>query len=110
MNDSNKHDSDLENEMVFDMPSCGGCSTCELACSVHHTGEFAPAASSLRIIAKEDGHGYQVLLVNKSYEQKIACDGCEDLEIPLCMEYCKESDDLGKILKEFEEKQTIRKG
>lgn len=89
--------------MVFDMPSCGGCRTCELACSFHHTGEFAPAASSLVVLDKDDEPGCEVMLMTESAGKRIACDGCKDLDIPLCMDYCKESDDLWKILREFEE-------
>lgn len=90
--------------MVFDMPSCGGCRTCEMACSFHHTGEFAPAVSSLVVLDKEDGPGCEVLLMAENAENRIACDGCEGLDVPLCMDYCKESDDLWKIIQEFLEK------
>ena len=93
--------------MVFDMPSCGGCRTCEMACSFHHTGEFAPAVSSLVVLDKEDGPGCEVLLMTESAGKRMACDGCEGLDIPLCMDYCKESDDLWKIIQEFEEKRKI---
>ena len=100
----------IENKgIVFDMPSCGGCRTCEMACSFHHTGEFAPALSSLVVLDKEDGPGCEVLLMTESDGQRIACDGCEGLEIPLCMEYCRESDDLWKILQEFEETRKLGK-
>ena len=111
---SRKHSKDrsneqncAENDMIrFDMPSCGGCSTCELACSFHHKGEFDPKASSLKIIAKENGPGYYISLTDESGRESMACDGCQDREIPLCMEYCKEIDDLGKILNEFEQKRN----
>ena len=88
--------------MKFDMPSCGGCCTCELACAFHHTGEFGPSQSSLVVIAKEDGSGYQIRLSEESDGKRPACDGCKDLDIPLCLEHCREIDDLGKILQEFE--------
>lgn len=87
--------------MKFDMPSCGGCRTCELACSFHHTGEFVPAASSLKIFEKEEGPGYFVYLREEGEGSGFACDGCEGLDIPLCVEYCRELDDLFKILQEF---------
>ena len=90
--------------MVFDMPSCGGCRTCEIACSFHHTGEFAPAVSSFVVLDKEDGPGCEVMLMTESAGKRLACDGCEGLDIPLCMDYCRESDDLWKILQEFEER------
>lgn len=53
------------------------------------------------VIAKEDGSGYQIRLTEASDGKRPACDGCEDIDIPLCLEYCKEIDDLGKILQEF---------
>jgi Fe-S-cluster-containing hydrogenase component 2 len=95
--------------VVFDMPSCGGCRTCELACSFHHTQEFIPSVSSLKVLSKEEGPGYQVLLVAESRGKNIACDGCKGLDVPLCMEYCKEMDDLGKILLTFEERRVQEK-
>jgi len=88
--------------MEFDMPSCGGCRTCELACSYHHRGEFIPAASSLKILEKREGPGYFVLLQEERSSNSPACDGCEGLDVPLCIEYCKEPDDLFKILQEFD--------
>lgn len=87
--------------MKFDMPSCGGCRTCEIACSFHHTGEFVPAVSSLKILEKGEGPGYLVMLKPEGDAEGYACDGCEGLDVPLCVEYCKEVDDLYKILREF---------
>ena len=88
--------------MKFDMPTCGGCRTCELACSFHHTGEFVPAVSSLKIIEKTEGPGYIVLLKEAGDGKSFACNGCEGLDVPLCVVYCRENDDLSKILQEFE--------
>jgi Fe-S-cluster-containing dehydrogenase component len=93
-----------ESGILFDMLSCGGCRTCELACSFHHTREFVPSVSSLKVLAKEDGPGYRVLLVRESSGGSIPCDLCKNLDVPLCMEYCREMDDLGKILLSFEER------
>ncbi|MDP1990706.1 MAG: hypothetical protein Q8K00_06735 [Syntrophales bacterium] len=92
--------------MKFDMPSCGGCRTCEIACSFHHTGDFIPALSSLKVVEKEEGPGYGVVLKEESDEEGFACDGCEGLDLPLCVEYCKEVDDLYKILREFEKEKS----
>jgi len=88
-----------DSSIVFDMPKCGGCRTCEMACSFHHTKEFRPSVSSLQILDKEDSRGYHVRFVTRSVEQRIACDGCKDLETPLCVEYCKEQDDLIAMIK-----------
>ena len=87
--------------MIFDMSACGGCRTCEIACSYHHTGEFNPSISSLKVLDKEDGAGYNVLLLEKDEGQSKACDGCQELEEPLCMEYCKEKEALEKMIKEL---------
>jgi ferredoxin len=95
--------------LIFDMPSCGGCRTCELACSFHHTEEFTPAASSIKILNRTSGPGYQVLLMAENQGKRIACDGCKELDVPLCMEYCREIDDLGKILLILEERKVQKK-
>jgi Fe-S-cluster-containing hydrogenase component 2 len=95
--------------MKFDMPSCGGCRTCEIACSFHHTGVFIPAVSSLKVVEKEEGPGYFVALKAESDEEGFACDGCAGLDVPLCVEYCKEVDDLYRILRDFEKEKAKRK-
>ncbi len=87
--------------MKFDMPSCGGCRTCERACSFHHTGEFNPTSSSLKVLEKKEGPGYVVFLREEAEGGTYACDGCEGIDIPLCIEYCREIDDLYKILEKF---------
>jgi Fe-S-cluster-containing dehydrogenase component len=84
--------------MVFEMPSCGGCRTCEMACSFHHTGEFNPSISSIRIIEKEGDSYFFVELVEKAEGAIMACDGCKGFKVPLCMQYCCESDALGEII------------
>lgn len=96
-------------EIVFDMPECGGCRTCELACSFHHTEKFTPSLSSLKILDKEEGPGYRVSLVAERDGERMACDGCKDLDVPSCVEYCKEYDDLMEILSRFEERKTQNK-
>ena len=95
--------------MKFDMPTCGGCRTCELACSYHHTGEFTPARSSLKVAEKKDGPGYFISLKEEGDREGFACDGCAGLDIPLCVEYCREVDDLYKILQDFEKKNPKKK-
>jgi Fe-S-cluster-containing hydrogenase component 2 len=87
--------------MIFDMPRCGGCRTCELGCSFRHTGEFVPSISSIRILEKEGEQGFCVLLLGEDSEENRPCDGCKDLDIPFCVQYCRESEELAKILKEF---------
>ncbi len=92
------------------MPTCGGCRTCELACPYHHTGEFTPAVSSLKVVEKKDSPGYFLLLKEERDPEGFACDRCEDLDIPLRVEYCREVDDLYKILQEFEKKNPSKMG
>lgn len=75
-----------------------------MACSFKHKGAFAPSISSIKILDKEDDEpGFIVLLVERGEAGNIACDGCKDLDVPLCMQFCKRSEDLEKILKEFRE-------
>ena len=87
--------------MVFDMPACGACRTCEIACSFHHTGEFKPSISSIKILSKEDGFGNRVMIIEEDDGQNKACDGCEGLEVPLCVEYCDEREILYKFIGEL---------
>lgn len=88
--------------IAFDMPTCGGCRTCEMACGFHHLGEFNPRASSLQVVDREDGPGYFVRIAAENNGQRMACDLCKGLVMPLCVEYCRELDDLYKILMTFE--------
>ena len=85
------------------MPNCGGCRSCELACSYHHTGKFGPSASSLIVIDKENLQGFKIELLENKRDKRYACDGCKDLDEPLCLEWCKEKDALKKILDGFME-------
>ena len=87
--------------MTFDMPSCGGCRTCEMACSFHHRGEFIPAISSIEIVERSNEPGFLVMLRDKGEGRGMACDGCKDLDVPMCLEYCEKREDLEKILTEF---------
>jgi len=87
--------------MKFYMDNCGGCRTCEMACSFKHKGEFIPSISSIKILDKEDGPGFIVLLIEESDGKSIPCDGCKDLDLPLCIQYCNKSEDLEKILRDL---------
>ena len=95
--------------MEFQMPSCGGCRTCEIACSFHHRGEFIPSISSLKILDNRDNSGYSVLIVEEKNAESLACDGCKEEEIPLCVEYCREGEDLKKLIHEFLERRGSEK-
>lgn len=87
--------------MIFDMLDCGGCKTCELVWSFHHTKKFSHQFSSLKVLHKKDDPGYQILLIEKDDKMNIPCDGCKDIETPLCLQFCGKRDDLEKIIYEF---------
>ena len=87
--------------MIFEMPSCGGCRTCEMACSFKHTGEFKPSILSIKILEKERAAGFLVSIAQDAHEGNLACDCFSKKEGPLCLEYCLKNEDLLNILKEF---------
>jgi Fe-S-cluster-containing hydrogenase component 2 len=88
---------------IFDMPLCGGCRTCEIACSFHHQKEFNPAISSIKIMNQEENIPYRVWLVREGENRTmgIPCDGCKDLEEPLCVQFCRKKEELIEILEKF---------
>ena len=87
--------------MIFEMPSCGGCRTCEIACSFKHEEEFAPSISSIKIIDTNKGPGFVVILLEETGKEGMACDGCKELGVPMCMQYCPKDRDLKEILERF---------
>jgi len=87
--------------MIFDFSKCGGCRTCEMACSYHHKGVFQPAASSLRILDKEHGSGFLLELEEEGDLIRTACDGCEGLPVPRCVEVCEEKEELENMIRQF---------
>ena len=87
--------------MVFEMPSCGGCRTCEMACSFKQTGQFQPQKSIIRILEKDDFAGYLVSFSEESPGYPVSCRNCETDEVPLCMVYCRKREDLAAILREY---------
>ena len=87
--------------MIFSMALCSGCRTCEMACSFGHTGEFVQSRSSIKILEKNNGPGFEVMLVEDTNGRNFGCNGCKGRETPLCVQYCNESEELGKILKQF---------
>jgi len=89
--------------MLFEMPNCGDCRTCEIACCYHHTGEFSYSPSSFRVKEKPDGTGYLIFVSEKNEGTEVACDGCEGVNVPLCVEVCEEGDVLKGFLSEFME-------
>lgn len=87
--------------MIFDFTKCGGCRTCEMACSYHHKGVFKPAASSIRILDKEYGAGFMLELKEENDGIRMACDGCVGLSVPQCVEVCEEGEELAKMIRQL---------
>jgi hypothetical protein len=73
-------------------------------------GEFILSLSSIKILDKGNEAGFHVLLVEKGDGRNVACDGCREVDVPLCMQDYKENDALEKILREFLEKTKPREG
>jgi Fe-S-cluster-containing dehydrogenase component len=94
--------------MLFDFPECGGCRTCEMACSFHHMGKFNPSVSSIRIIEKERGTGFEVVLYEERDGEAFSCDLCAGDELPSCVQYCCEAGGLTGILEEFRKRKIAR--
>ncbi|MFZ7133173.1 MAG: hypothetical protein ACOWWR_12505 [Eubacteriales bacterium] len=88
--------------MDYRMDFCGGCLTCEIACSYKHTGEFNHLISSIEIIELEGKPGYKVRIHENNTGDRIICDGCIDIDgEPMCVRYCHKSQDLNTIISEF---------
>jgi len=80
--------------MVFDMPMCRGCRDCEMACSFHHTGGFAPSQSRIRILNIENSSGYRVSFVENDSDSIKACTLCGE-----CLSICQEAGELKLLLR-----------
>jgi carbon-monoxide dehydrogenase iron sulfur subunit len=66
----------------IDDEKCSGCRTCEIACSLHHSGTFAPALSSIAI-TRFNTTGRSVATVSTT------CDGCTGEPQTLCTQFCQ---------------------
>ena len=94
--------------MIFKMPECGGCRTCEIACSFKHLGRFNADISSLQVLYRDDGPGYRIRLVEAGEDKdRIPCDLCKDRAVPECLEYCHEREKLKEILDEFQNRKGL---
>lgn len=88
--------------MNFEMDDCGGCQTCEIACSYKHTGEFNNSISSIEIIELKDRPGYRVRIAHSLNGERNPCDGCLEIDgEPLCVQFCPKKESLLKIIEEF---------
>jgi Fe-S-cluster-containing hydrogenase component 2 len=96
--------------MIFEMPSCGGCRTCEMACSFKHRQEFVPSISSIKIVEKDRDPGFLVFLAEQKTGQSLPCDGCPELETPLCLQYCRKREELEPLLNQFRTRKESENG
>lgn len=79
---------DLEgpvDKVTFATETCGGCRSCELACSFHHMSLFKYGISSIVITNSPNP---MMTFYRESAEGHIACDKCQGLSTPLCFEFC----------------------
>lgn len=89
--------------MIFEMPMCNGCRTCEMACSFKHSGEFNPSMSAIKVSDKGEGRGFSISLAEVSGGDNFVCVACRE-----CTQYCPAAGDLGEIIQEFERKDRTR--
>ena len=88
--------------MDYELEGCGGCKTCEIACSFKHTGSFNHSISSIEIVEREDGKGYFIRIHDDSSSGRIPCDGCLDVDgEPMCVVYCHKREGLLEIINQF---------
>ncbi len=76
------------NKVTFDTQECGGCRTCEIACSYHHRKVFSPSISSIEVTDRPQTLGFVVSFYIAETNGHLACDRCEGEDEPLCLKYC----------------------
>ena len=79
------------NKVTFEAAGCGGCRTCEIACSYHHKKVFSPSLSSIEVKDRPGEPGFTVSFYIADTNKHIACDGCKGEDEPLCLKYCSVS-------------------
>lgn len=84
--------------MFFEFQDCGGCKTCEIACSFLKSGEFNHSVAAIEVVAREGDRGYDVRFFTESPDGRYACDGCPGREEPMCVQYCRKYEDLMEII------------
>lgn len=72
----------------IDTAICAACRICELGCSFHHLGAFAPRRSS--IVIRKLAVRAEVLaeVLDEASGGRPGCDGCPDRQVPVCAEWC----------------------
>ena len=94
--------------MKFMFPSCGGCTSCEMACSYLKSGEFNRHLSAIEVTIGADG-GYEVELLEEKTGERFACDGCIDRDEPMCIKYCHDAQKLRECIDKQREKLDEKK-
>lgn len=74
--------------ITIDRTICAGCHICELTCSFHHLQHFAPRRSSIKIFKHPQTRDIDPMVFYGSEGDRFGCDGCEDLQYPLCAANC----------------------
>ncbi len=67
--------------IIRNTDACYGCRSCQLICSYHHTGQFDPEQSSIKV-----NRDYKSSVIRWAIDS--TCDGCKGEEEPLCVKYC----------------------
>ena len=97
--------------MDFKLDGCGGCQTCEMACSYKHTGSFNHQIASIQIIEDKEASGFIVRLIENSSTGRIPCDGCLDIEgDPMCVLFCHKADALRSFIDIFIDEKLKKAG
>lgn len=74
--------------VTVDATICAGCHICELTCSFHHLQHFAPRRSSIEIFKDPQTREIIPKVHPKPKFNRIGCDGCAELQYPLCAASC----------------------
>jgi carbon-monoxide dehydrogenase iron sulfur subunit len=71
---------------------CTGCLICELACSLHHTGEFSRSRASIKVnkSISNPKKGTNITINFRSDDKRPVCDLCKGKPLPLCVTFCPE--------------------
>ena len=93
----------MVSKVMFETKDCIGCKTCMIACSYHHKNIFRPSISSIEIKRGEKAPSFTISFNRSDGNGHLACDGCKELEEPLCIEYCNiiARDELRNLLNEL---------
>jgi len=89
--------------LIYDFPECGGCRTCELACSFYISGDFNIKNSCIRIMENKNKSigGFLVNFVEDESSCNFKCSYCLDENEPLCLQYCIQSEKLRELILKF---------